>query len=378
MKRLFFSFILAVMTFAVMAQINFRTLTWEETLAAAKAEDKLVFVDCYTSWCGPCKLLAKNVFTQEKVGDCFNPRLVSVKIDMEKGEGISLRKKYDVNAFPTLLILNADGDVLWRHCGYIEADDLIAQVEKGLKANPLNELKKRYEAGERNAGFISEYLERLDMESMTTTLRAVMNDFLKGKTDAVFTDTAVYKIFARYATVPENETFREVYARKGEYARKYGEKVALQLERTWEEYGRRFLKREAKKTVGYNREGLEAYYRLMKQCRVPEAEAIRAKYLLKGGVATQEWTILLQELPVYTTFSRVEEWDVYLACGALCENVQDAGARKKLAAFLRKRGEALKDVEDTSGRTMTMGEETMPLLEYFRRSYKKMLQELED
>ena len=70
--------------------IVFREGNWEKILKQAKKEKKLIFVDCYTSWCGPCKMLAKNVFTQDKVADFYNTEFVCVKMDMEKGEGPAL------------------------------------------------------------------------------------------------------------------------------------------------------------------------------------------------------------------------------------------------------------------------------------------------
>ena len=65
--------------------IVFREGNWEKILKQAKKEKNLIFVDCYTSWCGPCKMLAKNVFTQDKVADFYNTEFVCVKMDMEKG-----------------------------------------------------------------------------------------------------------------------------------------------------------------------------------------------------------------------------------------------------------------------------------------------------
>ena len=66
---------------ASMAQegVNFRDITFEEALKQAKSENKLVFMDCYTSWCGPCKNMADKVFPQKAAGDYFNPRFVCVK-----------------------------------------------------------------------------------------------------------------------------------------------------------------------------------------------------------------------------------------------------------------------------------------------------------
>ncbi len=70
--------------------VNFRDITLEEALRQAKAENKLVFMDCYTSWCGPCKNMTEKIFPQKAAGDYFNPRFVCVKYDLEKGAGKEL------------------------------------------------------------------------------------------------------------------------------------------------------------------------------------------------------------------------------------------------------------------------------------------------
>ena len=67
--------------------VQFQELTFQEALNKAKAENKLVFVDCYTSWCGPCKYMLNNVFVLPEVGEFFNEHFVNVKYDMEQGEG---------------------------------------------------------------------------------------------------------------------------------------------------------------------------------------------------------------------------------------------------------------------------------------------------
>ena len=279
MKKIVLAVFMAAMALSLSAQINFREGGFAEALEAAKSENKLVFMDCYTSWCGPCKLMASKEFVQEKAGEYFNPRFVSVKIDMEKGEGVELRKRYDVNAYPTLLVLNVKGELLCRHAGYLSVDELIDFAENGVKGGGLAGMHKRYAAGERSSEFIGEYLALLDDAAMSGTIRSVADDFLKDKTDAVFTDTNVYRIFCGYVT-PDYAVFRSVYARKAELVKRYGEKAGLHLERVWEAGARKYLRREAKKIVGYDVAGLEAYYALMKEYRVPEAEGIRAAALV--------------------------------------------------------------------------------------------------
>ena len=78
--------------------ISFQEMSWTDALAKANKNERLIFVDCYTSWCGPCKKMAKDVFTNAEVGDYFNAHFLNLKIDMEKGEGPALAKKYQVKA----------------------------------------------------------------------------------------------------------------------------------------------------------------------------------------------------------------------------------------------------------------------------------------
>ena len=105
--------------------IVFREGNWEKILKQAKKEKKLIFVDCYTSWCGPCKMLAKNVFTQDKVADFYNTEFVCVKMDMEKGEGPVILNTYKINAFPTLLFVNGEGGEVYRIVGSKKEAELL-------------------------------------------------------------------------------------------------------------------------------------------------------------------------------------------------------------------------------------------------------------
>ena len=73
-----------------------QTKEWKKVLKKAKKEKTLIFIDCYTSWCGPCKYMTETIFPQEKAGEFFNPKFVCVKFDMEKGEGPELAKRFVV------------------------------------------------------------------------------------------------------------------------------------------------------------------------------------------------------------------------------------------------------------------------------------------
>lgn len=108
--------------------INFFEGNFKAAQAKAKAEKKLIFLDAYAAWCGPCKRMAANVFTDAAVGDYFNKNFVNLKIDMEKGEGVQLSKQYQVQYFPTLFFIDANGKVVKQIVGYHDAAGLLKEA----------------------------------------------------------------------------------------------------------------------------------------------------------------------------------------------------------------------------------------------------------
>jgi thiol:disulfide interchange protein len=111
-------------------EISFKEADWKSQLATAKKDNKIIFFDAYTSWCGPCKMMAKDIFTRDSVADLFNQTFLNVKYDMEKGEGPELQKKYGVSAYPTYLFINADGEVVHKIVGSMPAKEFIAEQVK--------------------------------------------------------------------------------------------------------------------------------------------------------------------------------------------------------------------------------------------------------
>lgn len=113
--------------------IQFFEGRWKDALAKAKKENKLVFLDAYASWCGPCKLMQARTFPDKKLGDFFNKKFVSVKMDMEKGEGPALADVYPLDAYPTLFFLDANGRVVKKVIGLHSPDELLAVARKVAK-----------------------------------------------------------------------------------------------------------------------------------------------------------------------------------------------------------------------------------------------------
>jgi thiol-disulfide isomerase/thioredoxin len=160
MKKLVLTWIAAMTVLAGFAQtesagIQFEAGTWAEVLAKAKSENKYVFLDAYTTWCGPCKWMDKNVFPTVEAGEYFNKNFVNAKIDMEKGEGIDIAKKYNIQAYPTYLFVDGNGDLIHRIVGSMETPKFIEASANALDPEKqYGTLLRKFEAGNREPEFL--------------------------------------------------------------------------------------------------------------------------------------------------------------------------------------------------------------------------------
>lgn len=102
-------------------------------LEKAAQENKLLFIDFYTTWCMPCKLMEKEVFTNEEIGAFLNGDFINLRIDAERGNGPNLATIFGVKGYPTLLFLNASGEVLVRKEGAAFHSELKKLGEKALR-----------------------------------------------------------------------------------------------------------------------------------------------------------------------------------------------------------------------------------------------------
>lgn len=113
--------------------IMFFVGTLQEGLEKAKAENKLLFVDCYTTWCKPCKILKQFTFKDANLGNYMKDNYVSLAIDMETPAGIILAKRYGIEAYPTLLFLDKYGRVVNHQVGGIGAEALLVKAEQTVR-----------------------------------------------------------------------------------------------------------------------------------------------------------------------------------------------------------------------------------------------------
>lgn len=103
--------------------IQFYEATWKDVQDKAGKEKKLIFMDIYATWCGPCKMLQKRTFPDKEVGDFFNKNFINSSFNGEDGDGIMLAQKYQIQGYPTLLILDQEGNVIVETAGYFGPQD---------------------------------------------------------------------------------------------------------------------------------------------------------------------------------------------------------------------------------------------------------------
>lgn len=135
--------------------IQFQELPFKDIIAKAKKEKKLVFIDAYAAWCGPCKMMEKNVFTQKSVSDYYNTNFINARFDMEKGEGRDIAAKFGVRSYPTYLFLNGEGELVSRNTGYMEESLFVAMAQDiNSLGNKKGSLKERFTRGEKDPEFL--------------------------------------------------------------------------------------------------------------------------------------------------------------------------------------------------------------------------------
>ena len=160
--------------------VKFESLSIEDALIKAKEQGKMILLDGYTSWCGPCKWM-KEQFKSSEAGDFFNKYFISIKFDMEK-EGKFLPGKYkkEVKAFPTFLMISSDGEIQHKVVGGDTLHLFIDQIKHGLKKRTsLYYLRNKYSKGKLSKKQILKYIIALKDANLKKGVSDVSNNLFK-------------------------------------------------------------------------------------------------------------------------------------------------------------------------------------------------------
>src|SRR5262245_22764339 len=130
------------------SETPFSDLSFDEALKAAQNSNKVVMIDFFTTWCGPCKRLDETTWKDEKVQQFLSEKMIALKIDAEKQ--IELAKRYNVRAYPTIVFVKPDGSLTAFIVGYREPTTFIQEATAALVGQDVLVRAKAKLAGKEN------------------------------------------------------------------------------------------------------------------------------------------------------------------------------------------------------------------------------------
>ena len=192
--------------FAQNKSINFEKSSFAEIKSKAKIENKLIFIDAFTVWCGPCKWLAKNVFTNDTVADYFNLKFINAQIDMEKGEGIDIAKLYNIRCYPNLLFIDGDGNIIHRGAGSMSVKKFMQFAEDAQ--NPETRFSKylnEYESKKNDTVFLIKYISIISRTCLP--FDNIVNDYFKLQNEDELSNRTNWNVIRDYITDYKSKEF---------------------------------------------------------------------------------------------------------------------------------------------------------------------------
>ena len=306
---------------------------WENVLKMAQEQDKYIFMDCYTSWCGPCKQMAQTTFVDPDVAALFNEKFINVKVDMEKGEGKELSKRYGVRAYPTLNFIHGDGEIV--HCvvGGLGADELIRQGKLVLEGKGLSYMQNEYADGNREPEFITSYLEVLGMANLGEDAQKVTLEYFATLDREKLNEKKYWDIFVRYVNDVDSDLFRYVYANREHLVSLYGEQqVNRKIQSVWATGANRFVQeKEGAKVL--DKKGFERYVKRMKKAKVDGWEDIAANARMNNAEKTGDWKTYVTEGDALLKNGKVSDLLLYNWGLRITKNCKDKELRARAARW---------------------------------------------
>jgi len=208
------------------SSINFKHKPLNEIIEQAKIENKIILIDVFTEWCGPCKEMSKNIFTNKQVADFYNKNFICLKIDAEKGNGSFVSRKYNVNCFPTFLFLCPNGDLKNKATGSKTVEEFIEIGKNAL--NPeinLASLNQQYEDGNRDSTFLVTYIGEL--YSAGLPCEDIIDVFFKPKKNLF--SPQCWAVINKYINNEDSKYYKFLFNNQEKFEALYGDEVSKKL-----------------------------------------------------------------------------------------------------------------------------------------------------
>jgi thiol-disulfide isomerase/thioredoxin len=223
--------IFACLSFVAQAQdsqINFFKGSWQDALAKAKAEQKPIFVDFYTDWCGPCKMMSKTVFTDKDVADYYNKNFIALKINAEQEEQ-ALVQSVGITAYPSLFYFAADGNVITKNVGALRAKEFKQFGESVLgmmeTVKKLPEIKAAYDKNPKDAAATSAYLKALVLSNKMVEAEPIALAYIPTIAEKDLEKPDNWELVSRFVKDFSSREFQYVLNNPKNFLNSYGEEA---------------------------------------------------------------------------------------------------------------------------------------------------------
>jgi len=313
-------------------EINFEKNTTIQALKAkAKKEKKLIFIDAYTTWCGPCKWISANIFTNKEVADYYNKNFINAKFDMEdQGEGTRIGSSYQVMCYPNLLFIDAEGKLIHRTAGvdqdpqfYIALGETAKDSKKCFAA-----VQERYKKEPTNTTYFAEYLTLVSNTCLD--FQKDLDSFLFRLTEDDYLQEENWKLIQNHLADFNHKVTQYISKNTSKFQDKFGDQVGA------------FLFNSVRQTA----------FDLLNE---PDFQEYKYQLLLKNSklIEVPEIQSIVPMLEVYG-FERKGEW----------ENLFD---------YLMKNGDTILDSENKNRYSYLISENTISEV-YLKKAEKWMLE----
>ena len=268
--------------------ITFIDKPWSELLDQAKTQNKMIFLDGFASWCGPCKWMAANMFTNDTIADYYNKTFICAHYDMEKGEGVNLAQLYQIKAYPTLLFISKDGAMVHKRVGapqkvhdYLEMGKIALTPGEGYA-----DCTKKFQEGNRDPEFIMKYLDR--MQGAYMPVNEPLQQYFATQKESELLNRANWEMMYQFLTDMDSREFAYLLKHQKEYEKLYSrDSVNSKIFNVY---------MQALSSISRNRSFTEENYNLLKQ-------KIRA-----SGYAEAEKVIFSADLNLYQMKGNVDKF----------------------------------------------------------------------
>jgi thioredoxin-related protein len=216
---------------SVYGQIKFSKFPgMDKAFAKSASSNKPIFVDTYTDWCGWCKKMDKEIFSDERVATYFNENFLCMNIDGDAESSASFISKYEVSGYPCLLIIDSAGNVLNRSDGAItDIDEFIEFGEMAYyklypETSPWKKNEAIYNEGNRDAKFLMEYaLSMVDGEYDQAAIDIVIDEFWNSADEGNAEESDKFDMISNFHNDFDDERLNYFIQKKADVVDIYGE-----------------------------------------------------------------------------------------------------------------------------------------------------------